>query len=216
MIFPTVKTALTTILGTEAAGRWTTTGYQGQSVAAESVLDNLRRVTVYYSTGTFSESRSNRVSGPVRHEMTFRVELMASAESEVDLTVLDNPASSSAQRRLALAAAVAAEVRADAVFDELVEGVWNALMRPANIDLGLGKGVIDGRWVGQARKNAPLPRGDLVVLTGSMDYTCSAMEIASGVVPVSGTSIDLGVSVTADVTGAAFDPAEQGAEARQP
>lgn len=215
MIFPTVKTALTTTLGTEAAGRWVTTGYQGQSVAAESVLNDLRRVTVYYGSGSFPEGRSNRMAGPMRHDMSFRVELMASADSQVDLTVLDNPASSAAQRKSALAAAIDAEVRADDVLDELAQGVWNALMRPANIDLGLGKGVVDGRWVSQIRKNAPQPRGDLVVITGAMDYTCAAMEIATGAIPVAGTSIDLTVDVKSE-TGGAVDPAEHGAEAIQP
>jgi hypothetical protein len=215
VVFETVKSALTTLLGTEAAGRWTTTGYQGQSVAAESVLNSLRRVTVYYGSGQFPEGRSARVAGPMRHEMTYRVELMVSADAEVDLTALDNPASSAAQRRSALAAAIDAEVKADAAFDVLARYVWNVLMAPANYDLGLGKGHVDGRWISAITKGTPLPRGDLVVLTGTMDYRCAAMEIPSGVTGVTGTSIDTTVSVKSE-TGGAVDPAGEGAKATQP
>ena len=212
----TIKPALISILGTAGTGHWTTEGYPRQSVAATEVLNSLRHVTVYYGSGAFPEGRSNRVAGPMRHDMTFRVELMVSADAKANLSVLDDPESSGAQRAAAIAAALDAHARADILWDEVADLVWNVLMAPANYDLGLAKGQVTDRWISQMRKSEPQDHGSLVLLTGSMDYNVAANEIPTGAIPVLGESVDLDVSVTGDITGAEFDPALQGTEATQP
>lgn len=209
-----VKAALVATLGANALGRWTTVGYAAQSVAAEGTLNNLRRVTVYYGSGAFPESRSPRVPGPWRHDMTFRVGLLVSADAKADLSVLDNAGSTPVQRAAALTAALAAAHRLDSLWDELASLVYDVLMRPSNLDLG-GLPLAD-RWVGGVRKGEVEEHGSLVVLGGTIDYTCAAYEVATGVTPVAGESVDLSVTVSGDITGAAVDPAKQGAEATQP
>ena len=210
MQFRTIKTAITNLLGAQAAGRFTVEGYQRQSHSAEEILDNLRHVTVYYHTGDFPEESFEQ--GPFDHEMTFHVSLLLSADSKADLSTLTNPAATSAQYAAALAASLPASANADSLFDELVDIVWNILIDTPNRDLGLAQYTIERRWIRNVQKEHPLPRGEYMVLAGTMDYVCRAIEKIAGVqgVPAGAHALDASIGETADVTDQTQDPALQG------
>jgi hypothetical protein len=214
MQFRTIKTALTNLLGAQAAGRYTVEGYQRQSHSAEEILNNLRHVSVYYVSGAFPENESALEQGPYDHEMTFRVELLLSADSKADLTALTNANATAAQYAAALAASLPASANADSIFDELVDIVWNILIDTPNRDLGLAQYTIERRWIRNVQKEHPLPRGEYMVLAGTMDYVCRAIEKtgAVGVVitPAGAHALDASIGETADITGQTQDPALQG------
>jgi len=204
---PVIRTAILSVLDAAAAGRFTVEGFQRQSHAAEELT--LRHVTVFYRQGQFDKSRSGWVQGPFRHNMTFSVELALAAPARMDLTIINDDTATPQTRMSALAASIEAAANADALWDELAGIIWDILIDPRNLSLGL---PISDRWIPSIRKENPAPRGEFVLLTGSMDYTCEGVETPSGETGIAGAGIDLTQDQTADITGSAIDSAEQGAK----
>ena len=126
-----------TILGAGAASRYRTVGYQPQGTSTELNADSDRSVQVFYTRGSFPKSGAG-IRGPIRHEMSFRIELIASKAARVDLAVLDSSVSTAAQKATALAGLQRAASLADDSIDELWAAVYNVLMDNADLDLGPG------------------------------------------------------------------------------
>lgn len=179
MNFRIIQQAIVSILGAAAAGRFQTIGYQRQTKGASEVRGSNRMVQCFFSEGAFPKT-AGRMTGPTQHNMTFSIGLTVSAPATADLTTINNPASTSAQISAALLAMQEASSLADESFDELAEIVYQILMDGLNLDLGLSKGGVSNRWVTAIRKDAPAPQGSLVVLTGSVEYTCNAAEQVTG------------------------------------
>lgn len=195
MNFIIIKESIINILGTAAAGRYRTVGFQNQTKAAEEIRNHKRQVTVYYSQGNFPKS-SGRNTGPVQHDITYRVELSVSKSANADLTVLSNPASTPAQITAALAAAQTAAEAADISMDELWSIVYQILMDGRNVDMGLPVGTISNRWLDSFQKNEPRPRGKLVVLTGIVILTLRTVETIPGDPGIPGANI---IETTLDI-----------------
>jgi hypothetical protein len=179
MAFRTLKASLVSLLGLAAAGRFRVVGYQPQGSAIEEVKGNLRMVQVYFSGGQIPKSGGGSL-GPVAHDVTFKLELTAAKASEGDLAPLMNPASTPAQFAAALASFTSAAELADESMDELLEIVFQILMDGRNLDLGLAPGNVANRWIERIDKGEPSPRGELVVVSGSMDLTCRVAEALLG------------------------------------
>lgn len=179
MNFRVITSALTSLLGDSATGRYRVIGHQQQSQNAEEIKDNLRRVQCYYSNGSFPKS-SGRLTGNTQHQLTFNIDLSVASAAKADLSVINNPASTELQIAAALAAMKNAESQADLQFDELAEIVYQILMDGRNFDLGLGKGVISNRWIESIQKDDTQPYGNLVTLTGRLLYTCQTSESITG------------------------------------
>jgi hypothetical protein len=188
------------VLGPGEAGRFRTIGFQRQGKSADEVLDNLRMVQVYFSEGEFSK-RGGRLSGPVQHDITFRIDLTVSKAASVDLHVINDTGSSSTAVTLALVALQEASERADDSFDELVNIVYQILMDARNIDMGFDQGVISGRWIDRIQKDQPLPRGEYVVLTGSMFLKLRAVEQVSGDIGIVDGIFDTTIEIDSDEVG---------------
>ncbi len=216
MNYELVKAAILTTLaanvngGSPSAPRFSLEGYQRQSHAAEEVEGALRHVSVYYRGGTWPKEDSGWYSGPFTHEARFAVEILLSARATMDLTVIESPTASDAQRMAALAASTEAASRADALWDEVAGIVWGILMDPRNMQLGLTTPIISERWIASTTKAEVVRMGGFVVLSGSMDYTCRFPETAPGETGVTAHDIDHNLKVTTDQTGAVVDPAKAG------
>jgi len=188
MNFITIKQSIIDILIAAEAGRYRTVGNQQQTKAAEEVRNTKRQVAVYYSRGDFSKS-SGRPTGPVQHDITFRIELTVSKSANADLTVLNNPASTPAQIATALAAAQTAAEAADQSMDEFWSIIYLELMDGRNVDMQLPVGTISSRWIDSFQKDEPRPRGDLVVLTGIANLTLRTAEQIPGEIGTPGANI---------------------------
>ena len=71
------------VLGPAEAGRFQTIGYQRQTGSVQQAGSGVTNVQVFYSSGDFP--KSTRWTGPVSHDITYRVELtVARAASWVD------------------------------------------------------------------------------------------------------------------------------------
>lgn len=195
MKFREIKAAIATVLANAAAGRYRVRGFPELNLDAAALDDTDRVVQVFYRTGEFPKSSSGR--GPFDHQMTFRVFCAASASASVDLTVLDNPASTPTQIATALAAAEPAEQVADDSFDELADAVFQALMAGDQLDFGLSY-PIGSRWLGEIQKNDAYSRGDRVVVSGYMDVTCRAPEEVASTTKQDVEVIDNSLQVVGD------------------
>jgi hypothetical protein len=189
MNFRTIKAALITELGNAEAGRYRTIGFQKQGQAAIENLGNNRSVQVFYQSGQFPESAGSR-DGQVMHDPVYAIQLMVTTEAKADIATINNPASTPVQVAAAIAAMQNAENLADDSIDELIDIIYQVLMDAENIDIGLSVGDVADRWVDSVQKNEPLRRGEYVVLTASMQFTCSCDEEVSGDSGTAGVAID--------------------------
>jgi len=195
MNFRIIKDSIITILGTAAAGRFRTVGFQRQTKAAEEVKGNLRLVTVYYSTGYFPK-RSGRNTGPVQHDITYRIEFTVSSPAIGNLAIINNPLSTPAEISAAITGIQESAYLADQSIDELFEIVYQILMDGNNIDMQLPIGTIANRWIDSIQKDEPRTRGDLVELTGSSNLTLRTSEQILGDPGTPGANI---IDTTLDV-----------------
>jgi hypothetical protein len=199
MNFRVINQAILDTLGAAAAGRFRAVGYQRHGKAASEVRGNNRLVQSYYSSGEFPKS-GGRQTGSTKHDMSFTIGFTVSAPARLNLTVLNSEAATAGQKAAALAALQEAAYVADTDFDELVEIAYQIIMDARNFDLGLAKGTMSNRWVEALHKDAPEPQGELVVLTGTMTYSCTTSEDVTGDtgVPASGEWIDTVIDIDGD------------------
>ena len=184
MAFRTIRDAIIATLSSQAAGRFSLDTYQRQSHAAEALVGANRHVSVFYRSGAFEKARSGWLQGPFKHAMTFAVELLLAAPASMDLQVITDPAATPQQLMSALAASQEAADAANLSWDELAEIVWGILIDARNASLGLTTVGVEDRWISNVRKENPAPMGEYVLLSGSMDFTCTAVERAAGAVGV--------------------------------
>lgn len=197
MNFRTVNQAIIDTLGAAAAGRFQVVGYQRQVKSAQEVKDNSRMVQSFYAAGDFPKS-AGRQTGPVQHNMTFSIGLTVSAPARVNLAAINDPNATAGQIATALAALQEGADAADILFDELAEIVYQILMDGRNFDLGLSKGTLSKRWINSIRKNQPAPEGALVVLTGTIEYSCNTVEDIPGDTGTAGGIISTVVDIDGD------------------
>lgn len=196
MAFRTLKDSIVTILGNAEAGRYTTVGFQRQSSAGDEINAS-RRVAVYFNSGEFPKS-SGRYTGTVMHDTTFTIELSVAAAAKVDLSTLDNPASTAPQRAAALAALQESAKLADDDWDELLDIIFQVLMDARNVDFGLSVGDVSNRWIPRAQKDAPVPRGEFVMLTGRVTLEARVAEEVVGDTGTPGTDYDVTIEQDGD------------------
>jgi hypothetical protein len=153
---------------------------------------------VYYLRGEFDRASNRNIRGPFQHDVTFRMGLTVSAAATVNLGLINDPESTAGEITAVLAAFHDASELADGYIDELAELVWQILMDARNYDLGMTKGTVSNRWVAQISKDDPLPRGELVVLSGIMDMTCRMTEESLGATPVAAGVYDATIDIQGD------------------
>jgi hypothetical protein len=179
MSYRDIKTALQALLDEQAESRFRVVGFQRQSKSADETLNNDRLVQVYYSEGDFPKS-AGRNKGSKSHDLTIEIDLTASATASVDTSILDSTTATAIQKAAALAELKEAAEEADTKIDELIDAVWNILTDTRNYDLNLEVGAVSSPWIAKITKDTLLERGDLVVKTANMKYTCRVQEYVLG------------------------------------
>ena len=196
MNFRTINKAIVQLLGDSAQGRFTVTGYEGQSKGANEVRGKKRNVQVCFTQGDFPKG-SGRAYGSTDHMMSFALGFTVSAAATCNLAVINaDPPPPAPTITAALTAMQDAAEVANESMDEFFELVYQILMDGQNIDLGLSVGTVTDRWVTTLKKDNPLPLGALLVLTGEALYTCRTTEKITGDTPVlmtEGVGIDTGM-----------------------
>lgn len=197
MNFRVIKAALVTLLGDAEASRYETIGFQRKVVSAKEA-HALRKVQVYFASGQLPKS-SGRVNGPVQHVITYRVELRVASAAVGDLAPLaEGSGATDGQRADALTAFQEAAEIADDAFDELVDIIYQIIMDARNVDLGLAIGIVAERYIAEIQKDNPVPQGQYVMLTGSMDLTCRTDEQVDGDPGIAGDAFDNTIGIDGD------------------
>jgi hypothetical protein len=179
MNFRKVKTSIENILIKAEDSRYVTIGFQRQSKSAIESLDFSRMVQIYYSSGEFDKSTGS-LSGPVQHDVTFNIDLTVSKAAEGDMSAIINPSATQQDIIDALANFSEASQLTDESIDQLINIIYQELMDAENYDLGMDVGIVSNRWINRIQKNDPLPRGEYVTITASMQLTCRVIEIVEG------------------------------------
>jgi len=175
MLFRTIKQAIFNTLVAAEAGRYNTIGAQRQVSGANEL--EIRFVKIFYETGDFMKSSSTSYGRPIKHEMSFKIEISVAAKSSVDLSVLNSDISTPAQRSAALAAFDTGSIIADAALDELFDDVFQVIMSPVNQSFGIiPETLVADRWIENYRKDSPLPQGEYIVLSGNFQLICAGDE----------------------------------------
>jgi hypothetical protein len=177
--FRKVKRQIIKLLGDAADGRWQVIGYQNQTKATGQVQNNDRMIQVFFTDGNFPKN-SGRMRGPKTHDITIEIDLSASAAAKGDITVLNNSNATAEQKAIALAGIKDAAEVADESIDDLIEYIFDLIMDARNEDLGLDIGVITNRWVDSIKKDTILERGDLIIRTAMIKYSCRVVETVPG------------------------------------
>ena len=200
MQFRKTKKNLITILGNAAHGRFRVVDHQVQVIDSTEILGDKRRVQVFFGEGDYDKGKS-APTGPTQHDVTYRIELAVSAATEVNLAVLNDENATEPQRAAALKCFKSSSKLADDSMDEFYDIVYQILMDGRNVDLG-EEGppfVVSDRWVDGFSKDAPVPQGEFVELTGSIRFSCNMVEEILGDI---GTAAGSGaINITDDING---------------
>lgn len=177
MQYRIVKEALTDLLDAYSLGQFSVIGRQRQNKAAETVRDAL--VQVYFTEGQFPKN-AGRMRGDKTHEISIDIDLTVSGSAKGNVSILNSETASDIQKAQALAAVKEASEVVDTKIDNLIHAVFNIVMDARNEDLGLTPGTIASRWLERIQKDTLLERGDLLVKTANLRYTCRVMESVQG------------------------------------
>lgn len=172
-------------LGDISNGAYFVVGYQKQRRNA-SALRGKKMVQVFHSGGSFPRDASP-MNYATQYEAVATVRLTVSESATVDLSVLNDPNSSEADRVTALGAGMDAEERANNSLDELFSLMFNSIMGGEGEHFGNeGEFTISDRWGHDFRKEPVIKSGSLVVINGYYDIGFTVKEIPDGVTPVEG------------------------------
>jgi hypothetical protein len=188
MKFRDINASLIALLGAAEAGRYRTIGYNQRAKSGASVLDSLRTVEVFYESGEMPKSGGS-LSGPIKHDMVFRIDLTASKGAVGNVSALDNPDSTAAQVATALSGFQQAEKLANDSIDELYDIVFQIIMATANTDLGWSSPIAD-RWINDFQKHPTTKYGEVITVTASMHLSCNIDETIVGAESVTLADID--------------------------
>ena len=195
MNFRTIKTAIKTILAAGQGANYTTKIGQKQSRAANNFLTP--RVVVFYESGTFPKARGS-VQSAKTHMPTYRLEITVAVQNVGDIATLNNDAATAIQKAAALSAFQDLAEKADDLWDEAFDDIYQVIMAADKRDLDLAVGTANDLWLDNPQKGNPLDKGELLVLTGSCIITLSTEEVVTGITGTPGVSYDITTNIVDD------------------
>lgn len=179
------QSILDNVLGPAESERFITIGGQRQRESAEAINDK-RKVMVIYNGGDFPESGGAQY-GPVRHDMNFDVMLVEVTPAKADLSVLNDENASAIDKSTALRQMAEPAIEANRNMNEFIRIIWQILMDARNEQMGMVPlddrpklKLVSNRWISNITKGDPVPEGEFVVLTASMNLTFTVEEDITG------------------------------------
>jgi hypothetical protein len=196
MQFRVIKQAIIDTLIAGEVGKYKTYASQKQTKGASENLE-IPRVVCFYESGDFPKS-GGRSQTNRKHNASYRIEITVILQPEVDLSVLNNPASTPAQMQAALAAMPILSDEADARLDEAFDDVYQVIQAANVYDFGLNVGDAVDSWITQMQKGDPTPRGEFFIITGHMRLEVSMDEEITGDTGTPGVAYDNTINVDGD------------------
>jgi len=175
MSFIDAKASLVQMLGDKAAGRYRTIGYQPTTQAAETFSNLNRYVSVRFHKGEFPKSINSSTEDFIQND-GFEIKLTVSKSSTADISVIDDPNSSNAQREAAILAALNSDALVDESMDEFYNLIRQIIMTPANRFFQGVENAINDRWLESFTKHDLQSSGEYSVLHASIVLSCQTIE----------------------------------------
>ena len=197
MKYRAVKHKIVDLLSSLAAGRYQVIGNRKQSKHSDGVKDNSRMVQVYYTQGNFPKNAGGMYTDKA-HDTTYDIVLTASAAARGDIAILDDPNSTAEQKAQAIKYIREASETADELIDELTDIIYQIMMDARYDNLLFSKQIISNRWIETIQKDNNLEKGDLVVKTVLLKYTCRVMETVTGDTPFAPAQVEIDSTVVLD------------------
>lgn len=183
MAFRTVKDAVVSVLGAASvAGGFRVIGYNDDAIGSDNLKGAKRLVQVYNQSGDF-KGRSSGYVGSISHDPVINIDLTTAMASKVDLSVLNDPDSTASEIAAVLEASGNASDLADTDMDQFVDTVYQILMSPINLFMGLPVGTISNRWIPRWEKSKPMDQGGAVIVTCQLDFNYQCNEDLTGETP---------------------------------
>ena len=161
-----LKLAIEDLLEKHAAGRYAVISPRRKSEAV-GIFD-CPQVQVFYSSGDIDKSKSS-INSPYHHNCSFDIYIRAAAKVKVNTKILEDPAATDAQRAEALAAGDNASVAVDKKTDEMMDIIFNIIMRPEHRNLGTDYNP--NRWITSLKKSNPESLGAIVMESATITLT---------------------------------------------
>lgn len=183
MVFEELRDSMTALLRTfESANDFVVVDKQLMSRSPKEFKGPLRTVQVFFQEGDSQPELATRTE--FEHDVTFGFFLSVAESATADLSGLDDPNKTPAEKKALLAASTPGSFNADRSIDELWRIVVQIIMDAVNEDLGLAKYTVSNRRLSQFRKNQPNDHGNLISLTGSGSMRARVTETITGATPV--------------------------------
>lgn len=177
------------LLVDKSGGNYYVVGHKKQH-RNSSKWRGLKHVQVSYSGGTFPKS-SSAMNGESIHSAVVDVYLMVVETATVDLSVILDENSTSADRSEALAEAGDAESRADDAMDELFGYMYGIIQGADGEHFGDNSVpyTMADRWTPKFEKDPPARAGSDVIVTGSYQINFNVVETPNGETPTDGSTL---------------------------
>ncbi|NIP56145.1 hypothetical protein GWN42_31395 [candidate division KSB1 bacterium] len=178
MNYRTVKQNLTTLLESgEIAGGYKTLGYKPRKLGMEEIFDGGGIVQVRFSRGNFFNPTQQ---GSSKFDAFYDIELLVASKTTADLSVLNNPDATDADRASALIASTDAAKNCDDRMDELIDYVYQLVMDTNNRYLN-SDGIVTSRSINDVQKYDPESSGSFVLLNALMELRVEMTEDVRGI-----------------------------------
>jgi hypothetical protein len=167
-----IKEALDALLSAGADGLYQVITLKSRIADAKAIFEQ-PIVTLRYTGGQFDKHSSN-VNSPYTHNATFAIDIITAAKATVNLEILNNPDATDAERSDALLTSSAATAIADGKAHNVIDRIFDLIMRPQNRKLGL---TFDpNRWTDSVKIDAPVKQGGIVIIPASITLSCTCSE----------------------------------------
>jgi hypothetical protein len=176
----------------ESSKLFTALDYPLPYLGAKEILNNRRAVSVYFVEGNFKGSMFSPL-----HKIEINLDLFAAADSQADLKVLErnfqNDDFSQTAKRSAMILIKNAESRVNFLLDELIDIVFQIIMRKENYQLGVDRLQPAAGFSVANRMIKEIVKGNivkdeqtasLVTMRAQMILNCQALEKVTGQPPV--------------------------------
>jgi hypothetical protein len=187
------------VLGPAEENIYNLLGYQSPKRASGEVDTTGVIVQCYYLRSSFPKNKGSE-HGPVTNEVTYQVDITVNSEAKADVSVIDDPLKTDAEKGRAIENAVESGLLADSLLNKVIAYVYDVLMATKNFHFGLSESQspIGSRWVQRVEKDRPRDGGEQITLSASVEFIVSMAEDIPGEVGKSLVNIDNTIDIEGD------------------
>ena len=176
----------------EKTKKFTALDYPLPYLGAEAVLNDRRAVSFYFDEG---DLKKGSIFRPL-HKMDFKIDLFAAADAKGDLKILEKQFEGDFDqlaKRSAMNLIFSAERRVNFLLDELIDIVYQLIMKKENHQLGVDRlepaagFTIGSRMISEIIKGNIVKddqTAELVTMRAEMTLNCQATEKVTGQAPL--------------------------------